>query len=175
MSWVQVPPPLIPNPNYERMGCCMARRLTKKEKQERSRHLARSKKRLANLEESIRILERLGDLHIEKMDKREFVLMTPRLNAELRRAERLAGMKITPEFQATAKLASSLSNLVMETKGKILREHRLEVHSKRQPDVLMAGTKCAVCNRRQAQTQVYNVWLCKRCARGLDELPKGRA
>jgi len=45
----------------------------------------------------------------------------------------------------------------------------------RAEQVIPTGTICSVCRHRAAQTQAYGVWLCKRCARGLDELPKGRA
>ena len=110
----------------------------------------------------------------------EFYPKVTRLISILSRIERLAGERITeiPDWHEWVGDLRAIFTQRSEGVRQLKRTMRMAEHKVDQEardSVRQTGTMCAVCRHRQAQTQAYGVWLCKRCARGLDELPKGRA
>jgi len=155
----------------------MARVNRKKRLAHLHRAIANKRQQRAKLDEMKALIQEFYSFHDlsddEVGEKASYILSI------LSRIDRLAKETghTTPEFEEWVQGVRDERASLKSDEAAAVRAIRIALNrrlSQRADQVVPTGTICSVCNHRQAQTQAYGVWLCKRCARGLDELPKGR-
>jgi len=142
-----------------------------------NRAIANKKQQRARLEEIEALIQEFYSFHDLSDD--EMHKKAPYILSLLSRIERLAKESghSTPEFEAYIREIRDERNSIKADEAEMVRALKMFINKQvqlRAEQVVPTGTVCSVCRHRPAQTQAYGVWLCKRCARGLDELPKGR-
>jgi hypothetical protein len=156
----------------------------KKRREHLRRAIANKNQDKAKLNETRVLIARFSELSTQLTDVGENTPEAHQLISQIMsiisRIERVAGESATSipgwhEWITELRANAGVLNQSRQELERTIRMAEKAAGKEKAASIVMAGTMCSVCTHRQAQVQINDLWLCKRCARGLGELPKGRA